>query len=139
MKIFLDTNIFIRFLTRDDEEMFDECKRLFELILLGKIIPYTSNIVLLEITFILTRQYKFPKKEVRKDLEKLINLRNLTIIELADTKEALKLFGATNIKFSDCYIATQVPKGVTLITYDSDFRKIPSISAATPDKVILIR
>ncbi len=136
MKIFLDTNIFIRFLTRDNEKMFDECRKLFEFIRMGKIVPYTSNIVLLEIVFILTRQYKFPKNDVRKDLEKLINLRNLTLIETADTKDAVRLFGNTNIKFSDCYISTQIPTGVTLVTYDKDFKKISSISAKTPAEVL---
>lgn len=103
---------------------------------MGKIVPYTSNIVLLEIVFILTRQYKFPKNDVRKDLEKLINLRNLTLIETADTKDAVRLFGNTNIKFSDCYISTQIPTGVTLVTYDKDFKKISSISAKTPAEVL---
>lgn len=73
---------------------------------------------------------------MRKDLEKLINLRNLTLIESADTKEALRLFGTTNIKLSDCFIATQVPKSITLVTYDSDFSKIPSLNAVTPEKVL---
>lgn len=136
MRIFLDTNIFIRFFTHDDEKMFDECKRLFTHIDQGKVIPYTSNIVLIEIVFILSRLYKFSKKEVEKGLEKVVTLRNLTLIESTDTKEALKLFESANIKLSDCYIATQVPKGVTLVTYDSDFRKISSIKSAGPKDVI---
>lgn len=136
-KVFIDTSIFIRFLTNDIPSKFAECKEFFTLIKAGKIIPYTSNVVIMEIIFVLTRQYKFPKKEVLGDMEKLLLLRNLTVIESTDSKRAVELFEKLNIKYQDCLIVYQVPKNCTLVTYDEDFGRITSLSLATPKELIV--
>lgn len=134
-KIFLETSYFIRFFTKDDSEKFQECVDLIELIKLGKIHPYISNIVILEIVFVLTRIYKFPVIKILPVLKDTLQLRNITLIEKTDTKLALKFFQKTNIKYSDCLISTQVPEGVLLVTYDSDFSKINSLTTSTPKEI----
>lgn len=131
-KVFLDTNIFIRFLTQDDPQKFHDCEKLFELVQNGKIRPYTSNIVILEIQFVLIRLYKFAKDKVLRDIDNLLSLRNLTILEKTDTRKALSVYKKHNIKYADCLIATQVPKGVKLASYDTDFSKIKRVSLSTP-------
>lgn len=136
MKVFIETSVFIRFLTRDDEKKHDECVNFFRLIQDGKLIPYTSNIAILEILFVLTRLYKFPKPEVIKVLRKILNLRNLTLIEKTNSQKALSIFEDFNIKYGDCLIASQISKGITLVTYDSDFDKLKFISSKTPEDVI---
>lgn len=135
MKTFIETSIFIRFFTKDDAKKYGECANLFGLVEEGKLVPYISNIVLQEILFVLTRLYKFSKSEVTKDLRKILNLRNITLIEKTDSREALSFWEKHNIKYGDCLIATQVPKGVTLVSYDADFFKLPFLSVATPSKV----
>ncbi len=132
MKLFFDTNIFIRFLTRDDEQLYTGCVRIMEYVQMGKIIPYTSNIVILELFFLLTRQYKLPHQEVLDDIQKLLTLRNLTLVEKSDTKKALTLVANHTIKFADCLIATQIPASTRLLTYDRDFEKLPDIDTITP-------
>lgn len=135
MKIFVDTNIFVRFFTHDLEEKVAECERLFELIRDGKVKPYISNIVILELIFVLTRQYNFKKETVLKALKELLNLRNITVIEVTKTERVLQLFMKHNIKYTDCLIAAQIPKGVTLVTYDGDFSKIPALKPITPAEI----
>lgn len=135
MKIFIDTNIFVRFFTHDLEEKVAECERLFELIRDGKVKPYISNIVILELIFVLTRQYNFKKETVLKALKELLNLRNITVIEVTKTERVLQLFMKHNIKYTDCLIAAQIPKGVTLVTYDGDFSKIPALKPITPAEI----
>lgn len=135
-KIFLETSVFIRYFTADDKKKFKDCLHLLELIEKGaKIRPYTSNIVILEILFVLTRVYKFSKKEVLEATGKILDLRNLTLIEKTNTREAIKIFQRLNIKFPDCLIATQVPKNTKIVTYDGDFSKIKLIEAITPSEV----
>ena len=131
-KAFIDTSVFIRFLTRDDQQKFNDCVRFFELVEEGKIRPYTSNIVILEIQFVLVKLYNFPKDKVLLDIEKLLSLRNLTLIDKTDTIKALALYKKHNIKFADCLIATQVPTSTKLVTYDEEFSKVPMILVATP-------
>lgn len=116
----------------DDEKKFKDCLRLLEIIEKGKIRPYTSNIIILEIIFVLIRIYKFPKKKVLDGIKKILNLRNFTLIETTNAKEAIKIFKSHNVKFPDCLIATQIPEGAKMVTYDQDFQKINGIFTAEP-------
>lgn len=136
VKIFVETSVFMRFLTADDPQKFKDCVVFFEKIEQGKIRPYTSNIVILEILFLLTKLYKFPKAKVLRDLNQILSLRNITLIEKADTRRALKMFGQHNIKYADCLIITQIPPKTTLVTYDEDFAKLKAVKTATPDGTI---
>lgn len=132
-KVFIETSVFMRFLTADDPQKFRDCVALFEKVEEGEIRrPYTSNIVILEILFLLTKLYKFPKTKVLSDIGKILNLRNLTLIEKTDTKMALNLFGKFNIKYADCLIVSQIPQSATLLTYDEDFKKLKDLKTANP-------
>lgn len=135
-KVFLETSVFIRYFTADDKKKFKDCSELLEIIERGKVRPYTSNIVLFEILFVLTRIYKFSKKEVLEEIEKLLDIRNLTLIDTTNSKEAIRLFKKYNVKYPDCLIATQVPKKTNLVTYDEEFNKIPTLSPATPEELV---
>lgn len=132
-KVFLETSVFIRYFTADDKKKFKDCVHLLEIIEKGgKIRPYVSNIVILEILFVLTRVYKFSKKEVLEGIQKILDLRNLTLIEKTNTREAIETFQRLNIKFPDCLIATQVPRSSKIVTYDEDFSKIKNLSVFLP-------
>ena len=86
----------------------------------------------MEIQFVLTKTYGFPKKSVLDDINTLMSLRNLTVIEQSDTKAALALYKKLNIKYVDCLISTQVPKETKIITYDEEFSKLKTLKIATP-------
>ncbi len=131
-KIFIDTSLFIRFFTRDIEEKYIECKSLFERIEEGEFRPYTSSVVLLEIFFVLTRQYKFKTDLVRNALEEVLQMRNLTLLEKTNTRKALKFYDQFKIKFADCFIAAQLPAKAKLVTYDAEFKKIKVLNSVTP-------
>lgn len=136
MKVFLETSVVIRFLTRDDAKKYKDTSRLIEKIQEGKITPYTSNIVITEIIFVLTRLYQFSKDRVLAALTDFLALRNMVLIEKTDTKKAMHYFKKFSIKYTDCLIATQVPEEAVLITYDSDLQKISSLNAKTPQEMM---
>lgn len=135
-KIFIDTSLFIRFFTQDIQEKYVECKSLFEKIEEGKFRPYTSSVVLLEIFFVLTRQYKFNSEVVRNALGEVLQMRNLTLLEKTNMKKALKFYDQYKIKFADCLIAAQLPVKTKLVTYDTEFKKIKGLDWATPAEII---
>jgi len=135
-KIFLETSFFIRYFTADDKKKFQDCVKLLETIENGRFRTYTSNIVIFEILFVLTKIYGFSKKEVLDAVEKVLDLRNLTLIETTKTKDAIKLFNKYNVKYPDCLIATQVPLKTKLISYDQDFQKIKTISSTEPSVLL---
>lgn len=108
---------------------------LFKLVQDGKIKSYISNFVLFEIVFVLSRQYKFSKKRILQILSQILKIRNIIVIEKTNTIETLKLYDQYNIKYGDCVITSQIPKGVTIVTYDTDFSKIPSLESKTPTEI----
>lgn len=131
-KIFLETSFFIRYFTADNPKKFKDCLKLLEYVENGSLRPYSSNIVIFEIFFVLTRIYKFSTSEVVDSIKKIIAIRNLTLIETTNTKDALKLHEKYQVKYPDCLIATQVPQGAKLVTYDEDFSKIGTLLPTTP-------
>lgn len=138
-KLFLETSFWVRFLVRDDEKKYSNCQALLRSVELGKFLPYSSSIVIMEIVFILIRQYRFGHEKVLEAVARVLRLRNLTLVEKTDTRKALDLFGSYKIKYGDCMISTQVPKGVRLITYDADFSRIKGLIVATPDMVLSLQ
>ncbi|OGC49578.1 hypothetical protein A3F07_02325 [candidate division WWE3 bacterium RIFCSPHIGHO2_12_FULL_38_15] len=132
MKIFIDTNVFLRFLLKDDPDSYEEVVKLFELVEEGKVKPYTSNIVILEIIYVLVKTLKISRTEVLRDIQDLFSMRGLIILEKTNTKEALKIFKQTGVKFADCLIATQIKSGTQLCTYDKEFFKIRSVKLCKP-------
>lgn len=132
MKVFLDTNIWLRFLTADNETLYQKCLSLFENIERGRIKPYTSTIVLLEIHFVLAKIYQISKENILKDLSVILKTRNLTLIEKTNFPKALHYYQKYQVKLADCLIASQLPKTTTLCTFDQEFKKIKEIKIATP-------
>lgn len=122
--VFLDTSIFIRFFSKDDVRKAEQCISLFKRVELGALRPYTSNIVLQEIHYVLLRRYRFPKAQILGDLQRILRLRNMTLVEKTDTPAALNMLSKYNVNYGDCLIATQIPKRVVLVSYDKDFDKL---------------
>ena len=120
--------MFVRYFTCDDEVKYKEVVRLYEKVSEGQIVPYVSSIVLLEVYFVLKSVYGFEKKKCIKAIEGIVGMRNCVVVEKTDTKLAMKYLVETGVKFSDCMIATQVPKNVKLVTYDEEFGKIKAIN-----------
>ena len=51
-------------------------------------------------------------------------MRGVVIVDKTNLKLALEYLDKYKVKFSDCLIASSVPKGVKIFSYDSDFKKM---------------
>lgn len=136
MKVFFDTNVYLRYIIPENQTSFEESERLLKLSESGKITPYVSNIVISEIVFTLNRTYKFHRKKILAFIEQIISSRNLVLIETTNTPQALDFYNKYNVKYGDSLIATQVPNGVVLCTYDPEFSKIKSLTIKNPAQII---
>src|SRR3989338_11091753 len=122
--IFLDSNIWLRLFLKDQENQYTQVSNLFKLIEESHLRPYTSTVVFLEVNFVLTSFYSLTKEKALFYLNKIREVRNITIIENENLDNALKYYRHYKIKFTDCLIAAQIPKGLTLVSFDKDFKKI---------------
>jgi len=135
-RVFVETSVFIRFLTNDDPKKAADCRALFEMIESGTIKPFISNIVILEIIFVLTRLYHFPRGHVVQAAQKILEMRNLVLIEKSDTRRALECWNTGKAQYGDCLIASQVPHGVPIVTYDADFQRFPKLKVINPAEAV---
>jgi len=135
MKIFIDSNIWLRFFLADEEKSFKACQKLFQLVEAGKIKPYTSTLVLLEVYYVLNSVYKIVSTSVFQDLKDILATRNLTLVEKTDFVKSLDLCKALKIKLADCLISCQIPENTFLVTYDKDFKKFKNLKVKRPEEL----
>lgn len=126
-RYFLDTNIFLRVLIRDQEREFQECFTLLSEIKEGKITAFTSTLVLAEINWTLLRTYKFPKEKAVVGTDAVLSLRNLKIVDDFHARLGLLLYKEHSVKFIDALLASHKliqEKKAVIVSYDKDFDKL---------------
>lgn len=134
-KLFLDTNIFLRFLLKDNESQYQDVCKLFAKIEEGNFKPYTSSIVFLELNYVVRNIYKLAIDEVLDYIKVVKEMRGMIVIEKTDTDNAISLYKKYKIKLGDCFIASQLPKEAVLVSYDRDFKKIKELQSQMPDEI----
>lgn len=124
---FVDTNVFLRFLTRDDPAKFERCRRMFEQAIAGSFSLRTSELVIAEIVWTLLSYYHLPKPVVIEKVGQILNTPNLDVSHQEVLIEALVLWSRHNCDFIDAYNAALMHReGLTeLVSYDADFDLIP--------------
>ncbi|MFH1713288.1 MAG: PIN domain-containing protein [Candidatus Jacksonbacteria bacterium] len=136
MPYFLDTNIFLRFLIKENKKTFNDCERLFSLIEQGKIKAVVSSYVMAEIVWVLLSFYKFDKNKIIEAL-RVFQAAGISIKDQVDFNLTLILFEKYKVKFIDCLIASQKAvqnKKMTIISYDQDFDKF-RVKRIEPDQI----
>lgn len=135
MKIFIDTNLWVRFFIQDVADQYEMTKSLLARVEAGEVKAYTSTIVLLELQFVLQKLYKLSFEGVLEVFEIIQKVREMTIIEKTNFALALKYYRQYRIKFPDCLIASQLPKEIILISFDEELSRIKEIMVKKPQDI----
>lgn len=99
----IDSNVLVRFFTRDDEKQFDQAKRFFERAQDRTL--FLSVIVLVEMNWTLRRVYRRARMDVLQTLEDLAHTRQFVIEDRDNVLRAIALARTTRADFSDALIA----------------------------------
>ena len=131
---FVDTNIFLRFLTNDDPVRADACEELFTRAVAGKEKLFTSELVIAEIVWVLESYYELDKKEIRLKIEKILNTKNLYCPNKEVILHALAAYDEKNIDYIDAYNAFLIKlAGITeLYSYDKHYDRLPWLKRLEP-------
>lgn len=138
MEYFIDTNIFIRVLHKENEKLFRECLLLLQSIKENKIEAYTGTVVLTEVVWTLSSFYKISKAKIIEGLRGIININGLKILDNYKQSLALTLFEKHSVKYIDALIASNkdiYSKKICIVSYDSDFDKL-KVLRREPKEVI---
>ena len=133
-KKFIDTNIFLRYLTKDDPSKYDKCREIFKKAIEDKIELATSGIVIAELIWTLLSYYKVPKADVVEKISIIISTKNLYIPDKDIIADALLLYSRKNIDYIDAYNAVFMKYNDLreIYSYDEDFDLIGDIVRVEP-------
>ena len=138
---FLDTNVIIRYLTRDDEEKAEACYRLFQQVSSGEEILLTCEAIVAEVVYVLSSRrtgYGLNHEEIRARLVPMLMLRGLRLPQKQVYIDALNIYASSSaLDFEDALaVAHMQQNGITEITsYDKDFDSILGIHRIEPPLV----
>lgn len=133
---FVDTNIFVRYLTQDDPVKAQACYELFKQAAANQIDLMTTEAVIAEIVYILAskRLYNLARGEIRARLYPLLSVEGLRLDDRNIYLRALDVYATYSIDFEDALIVARMAQQdlVDLYSYDRDFDQIPKISRREP-------
>lgn len=136
MKLLFDTNIWIRYILKDNLLQFEQAKFLIDANETGLVKLYSSSIIFLELSYVLKTIYHFKFEEILDVMEGIRRTRNIIILQDTDINQAINYYKTYKIKFSDCLIASQLEKDIVLTTFDLEFKKIKEIKCQTPKELL---
>lgn len=121
----LDTNIFIRFLIKDNKPQFEKAKKIFTGIEEEKICGRVSILVLNETIWVLEHYYELKRSIYIPQLLSLFALRNIKIIEVKKSLIVRTLQKMIKVKydFTDLYLSA-ISLKEKIFSFDRDLSKI---------------
>jgi predicted nucleic acid-binding protein len=132
---FLDTNILLRYFTRDDEQKAQRALDLLIRVERGEEKIITSSLVIFETVFTLQCFYKVPRQRIKELILSIISLRGLHLPGKNVYYQAFDLYVAHNISFADAYNAAYMlsEEISNIYTWDTDFDRIDGIVRLEPE------
>jgi uncharacterized protein len=134
--VFLDTNILLRFLTRDDERKARCALELLMRVERGEEKVITSPLVIFETVYTLQSFYKVPRQTIKEQVLSIISMRSLHLPDKNIFYQAFNFYVTKNISFADAYNAAyMLAEGISNIySWDKDFDKIEGIARLEPEE-----
>jgi len=133
---FVNANVILRYLLRDDETKAQRCLELLEKAERREIILHTTDLVIAELVWVLESPatYDLPRETIRDLLLPVIFLPGLKLPGKKLYRQIFDLYIDQGVDFIDAYNAVHMGKqGLTLIySYDSDFDRNGEVGRIEP-------
>mgnify|MGYP001561349653 FL=1 len=128
-KYFLDTNVILRFLLKDNEKYFNQARNYFEKAKKKEIELSLIPEVLFEIDYVLRGVYSLTKNETVNILLKLVKTPYLKISPRGLLITTIDAYQNTNVDLFDIYLYHySLSKEAEVLSFDNDFEKIRNSS-----------
>lgn len=131
---FLDTNILLRYFTRDDESKARDVLELLQRVERAEERVVTSQLVIFETIFTLESFYEVPRERILELLDTILELIGLSVENKGVFQSALRLYSGTSISFADAFNACYMEKKniAEIYSYDRDFDSLEGITRVEP-------
>ena len=119
MTIGIDTNVFIRYIVRDNEEQALQADKILDNCTEDKT-ALINQIVLVEIIWVLKRLYKYPKNDLLKILELILFNNHIQVLNSEEAKNAMIEYQNGSADFSDYFLSEINKTNKVEFTYTFD-------------------
>jgi len=126
---FVDTNLFVRYLTDDDAEKADRVEALLGEASEGKVRLVTADLVLVELIWVLESSYDMKPGEITPMIRAILATPGLEVINGALMAKALDHYEGQNIDIVDGYIAALMEKLNITGVYSFDRKHLSRIDS----------
>lgn len=109
-RCFVDTNLFIRYLTNDDPGLADRVEQLLDDAAAGAVQLVTTELVMAETVWVLEASYRLTHVQIAPLVRGILATPGLEVINGDLIGKALVLYELQNIDFVDAYIASLMEK-----------------------------
>lgn len=130
----LDTNVLVRFFTRDDNGQADRATALIESQCSDSNPGYITTPVLCELVWVLEAGYEYRKTNIVQLLRGIVGTASLRVENQVIVMQAIALYENCAMGFSDCLIAVSCDavKAAPVFTFDKKAVKCSPLFAAVP-------
>lgn len=107
MMLGVDTNVLVRYLTRDDQSQFEKARRLIDREVAQGVPVLVSLLVLLETEWVLRSRYELSKSDIVTAFSKLLDTADLAFEDEPSIESAVYSWKDSAADFADCLIGAR--------------------------------
>lgn len=133
--VFVDTNLFLRYLTNDVPIQAEAVERLLHQAARGEIQLVTNSLVVAEIVWTLESFYRLTHSDIRTKILAILNTPGLRVFDADLILQAVDDYVSKNVDFIDAYNVSWIQAHHITIAYTFDsrhFNRFDSITVKTP-------
>ena len=120
-----DTNVIIRYLTRDVESLYVQAKSFFDEVKEGRVKAIILESVIAESIYVLTKIYAVPRDRAAQSLIDILRYKGIANDDQKALIRALTLYVERNIDIVDCILCVKAAEPErALFSFDRDLNKI---------------
>ena len=133
---FLDANVILRYLTRDNPDHSQRAYAFLQRVETGEIAATTTDAVIAEVVYVLSSKalYNVPRAEIQTRLVALLTPKGLRLPAKGVYVRALEVYATTNLDFVDALLVAHVErtKDTTLVSFDRGYDRLPTVRREEP-------
>ncbi len=132
---FVDTNLFLRYLTNDNPKQADAVERLLRRAAEGQVRLVTNSLVFAEIVWTLENYYQLERIDIQNKAIAILNTPGLDLVDGDLILNAIFWYGEKNVDFIDAFNVAWMIKNEVNQAYTFDqkhFNRFEGVTAEAP-------
>lgn len=125
---YLDANVILRFLLRDNEKFYSQAKEVFTSAQQGEVQLVVTIETILELNYVLRGVYTLSREKTAEQLSVIVSTPYLDISDRSILSNALQKYLQLNVDFADCILFEKARAAdAEVFSFDSDMKKLAKL------------